>query len=241
MLNLKDLRQTNSGSELIKNNHTSYNFTSFFRTLKDVNNISVARSLMNQLLEKIDFKEKVIDIGGGNKASYKDSIKFKDYTSVNIDKNINPDYLVKVGDKIPLPDLQFESCLLFNILEHVYDWEHILYECHRVLKKNGCLYIIIPFSYPIHASPNDYIRATDSYIREKLKKAYFEDIKVCSVAYGPFTTAELFIIKHRYFSGFFKRISVCFDFLVKFLFPRKVSLYTKKSPLFYYIECTKKK
>ena len=88
MLNLKDIRQTNSGSELIKDNHTTYNFTSFFRTLKDVNNISVARSLMNQLLEKIDFKDKVIDIGGGNKASYKDSIKFKDYTSVNIDKNI---------------------------------------------------------------------------------------------------------------------------------------------------------
>ena len=240
MLNLKNIRPTRSASELIKDNELRYNFTSLFRTLKDVKTISITRSLMNQLLEKIDFKGKVIDIGGGNKASYKDSINSKDYTSVNIDKNIDPDYLIKVGDKIPLKDLQFESCLLFNILEHVFDWEHVLSECYRVLKKNGCLYIIIPFSYPIHGSPNDYLRATDSYIKEKLEKAYFVDIKVSAIAYGPFSTAELFIIKHRYISGIFKQISVCFDFLIKLLIPKKVSPYTKKSPLFYYVECSKK-
>ena len=141
MLNLKNIRPTNSSSELIKDNELRYNFTSLFRTLKDVKTISITRSLMNQLLEKIDFKGKVIDIGGGNKASYKDSINSKDYTSVNIDKNIDPDYLIKVGDKIPLKDLQFESCLLFNILEHVFDWEHVLSECHRVLKKKMAVFI----------------------------------------------------------------------------------------------------
>ena len=239
MLNLKNISLSNSGSELIKDNNLKYNFTSLFRTLKDVKNISVARSLMNQILEKIDFKGKIIDIGGGKKASYKDSINFKSYTSVNIDKNIDPDYLINVGDKIPLPDLKFESCLLFNILEHVFEWDHVLSECYRVLKKNGCLYIIIPFSYPIHASPNDYVRATDSYLRQKLEEAHFVDIKVCAIAFGPFSTAELFIIKHRYFAGILKQASVSFDFFIKLLFPKKVSVYTKKSPLFYYVECTK--
>ena len=240
MLNFKNIRSINSGSEIIKDNKFRYNFTSLFRTLKDVGNISIARSLMNQLLEKIDIEGRVIDIGGGNKASYKDSINSKDYTSVNIDKNIDPDYLINVGDDIPLSDLQFESCLLFNILEHVLDWEHVLSECYRVLKNDGCLYIIIPFSYPIHGSPNDYLRATDSYIKEKLEKAFFVDIKISAIAYGPFSTAELFIIKHRYFSGIFKQIAVCFDFFIKLLIPNKVSLYTKKFPLFYYVECTKK-
>ncbi len=240
MLNLKNINSSNSGSELIKDNKSRYNFTSFFRTIKDVKNISVARSLMNQLIEEIDFRGKVIDIGGGNKASYKDSINSKDYTSVNIDKNIDPDYLINVGDKIPLPDLQFDSCILFNILEHIFDWDHILSECYRVLKKNGCLYIIIPFSYPIHASPDDYVRATDSYLRQKLEEANFVDIKVCAIANGPFSTAELYIFKHRYFAGILKQASVSFDFFIKFLFPIKVSIYTKKSPLFYYVECTKK-
>ena len=135
MLNLENIRPTNSGCELIKNNNLRYNFTCLFRTLKDVKDISIARSLMNQLIEEIDFKGKVIDIGGGNKANYKDSLNFKDYTSVNIDKNIDPDYLINVGDKIPLPDLRFESCILFNILEHVFDWDHLLNECNRVFKK----------------------------------------------------------------------------------------------------------
>ena len=118
MLNLDNIRPTNSGCELINNNKLRYNFTSLFRTFKDVKNISIARSLMNQLLEKIDFKGKIIDIGGGNQANYKDSLNFKDYTSVNIDKNIDPDYLIKVGDKIPLPDLHFESCLLSRKIRH---------------------------------------------------------------------------------------------------------------------------
>ena len=52
---------------------------------------------MNQLLEKIDFEGKVIDIGGGNKQVIKIQLNFKDYTSVNIDKNIDPDYLINVG------------------------------------------------------------------------------------------------------------------------------------------------
>ena len=62
MLNLKNIRPTRSASELIKDNELRYNFTSLFRTLKDVKTISITRSLMNQLLEKIDFKGKVIDI-----------------------------------------------------------------------------------------------------------------------------------------------------------------------------------
>ena len=143
------------------------------------------------------------------------------------------------GDKIPLSDLQFESCHYLISLNTFLTGNIFFLNATEFLKKNGCLYIIIPFSYPIHASPNDYLRATDSYIKEKLEQAYFVDIKVSAIAYGPFSTAELFIIKHRYFSGIFKQISVCFDFLVKLLFPNKVSLYTKKSPLFYYVECIK--
>ena len=171
MLKLKMINSNNSGSELIKNNKSKYNFTSFIRTLKDVKRMTITRSLMNQILEKIDLEGKVIDIGGGNKATYKNLLNYKSYTSVNIDKYIDPDYLINVGDKIPLPDMQFESCLLFNILEHVFDWDQILSESYRVLKNNGCLYIIIPFSYPIHGAPKDYIRATDTYIREKLERA----------------------------------------------------------------------
>ena len=45
-------------------------------------------------------------------------------------------------------------------------------EITRVLKNKGEIHIIIPFLYPIHGSPNDYIRVTSDYIENYLDKKY---------------------------------------------------------------------
>ena len=120
-------------------------FPKFIRTLKDVQNISITRSLMNQIIEKLDFSGKILDIGGGRNSSYISIFKDVEYISVNIDKKILPDILVKENQKFPLKDNYFDTCLLFNILEHIYDWEFIFSEIKRLLVKDGKIYIIIPF------------------------------------------------------------------------------------------------
>ena len=53
------------------------------------------------------------------------NIQNTDYTSVNIDPKISPDFLIKVNERIPIADNSFETCLLFNVLEHIYDWDFI--------------------------------------------------------------------------------------------------------------------
>lgn len=226
-----------SGSEIIKNRNKSRNFSSLLRTLEDLKKISIQRTMMNQLLEKITFPFNIIDIGGGQKANYRSYFNKNKYTSVNIDKQIQPDILLKVGDKIPLKDSSFDGCLLFNILEHVFNWDDLLLECSRVVKKNGIIYIIIPFSYPIHGCPDDFIRATDSYFKKKLLELNFIDINIFSISFGPFSTSQLFILKQRYLSVFISQISVIIDWILKILFPNKIANFTKNSPLFYYVEC----
>ena len=45
------------------------------RTFYDVYSISIMRSIMNQLLEKLYFKGNILDIGGGHNSNYKNILK----------------------------------------------------------------------------------------------------------------------------------------------------------------------
>tara|TARA_B100000401_G_C52705082_1_gene671030 strand:+ start:300 stop:1028 length:729 start_codon:yes stop_codon:yes gene_type:complete len=236
MLNNQNINYSKGGGEIIGNNSIKGNFSSIIRILRDLKEISIARTLMNQLLEKIDFKGKIVDIGGGNKATYRNLIK-NEYFSVNIDEKMEPNVCSKVDESIPLDDATYDTCLMFNILEHVYDWNLLLSEAHRLLKNNGYLHLIIPFSYPIHACPDDFIRVTDSYLKRKLKDFNFKNINIYAIAYGPFSTSQLFMMRHRYLQNYIGQFFVLMDFILKKVIPKKIAAYTKKSPLFYYVEC----
>ena len=63
-------------------------------------------------------------------------------------------------------------------------------EIKRLLIRNGKVFIIIPFLYPIHAAPNDYLRVTNSYLKTFLENNDFIEIKIYPMSYGPFTNAS---------------------------------------------------
>ena len=221
-----------------KNQLKELKFSSFFRTIKDVKNISIMRTLMNQLIENIKFKGKLLDIGGGENCNYRKTLKNTDYTSVNIDPAISPDFLIKVNERIPIADNSFETCLMFNVLEHIYDWNFIFCEVKRLLIRKGKLYIIIPFLYPIHAAPNDYLRVTNSYIKKFLENNNFVKIKIYPISYGPFTNSQLVGYSHKTIKAFHSILSVIFDRIFRLLFLRKFMKYSESYPLFYFVEAT---
>ena len=157
---------------------------------------------------------------------------------MNIDKKISPDFLIKVNERIPIADNSFETCLMFNVLEHIYDWDFIFCEVKRLLISKGKLYIIIPFLYPIHAAPNDYLRVTNSYIKKFLENNNFVKINVYPISYGPFTNSQLVGYSHKSIKAFHSFISVIFDRIFRFLFLRKFIKYSESYPLFYFVEAT---
>ena len=101
-----------------KKKYRELKFSNFLRTLKDVRKVSIMRTLMNQLIEDIRFKGKLLDIGGGENCNYRDTLKNTNYTSVNIDQKISPDFLIKVNEKIPLLIILL-TCLMFNVLKYL--------------------------------------------------------------------------------------------------------------------------
>jgi len=228
-------------SKILKNQKqnnitTLFDFENLFQTLRDVYHISIMRSLMNQLINKIYFKGKVLDIGGGRKSNYINFLKYDEYTSININPNIYPDILIKVNENFPIKNKLYDQCLLFNVLEHIYDWEFLFGEIKKVLKKNGTIHIIIPFLYPIHGSPDDYKRVTHQYIQKFLEKHAYSQINIVPLSYGPFTNSQLIGYRHKFINGPISQISVIADKLFHTIFMEKYFSYNEKCPLFYYIK-----
>ena len=212
-------------------------FSGFKRTFTDVYKISIMRTLMNQLIEKIYFKGNVLDIGGGKNSNYKNLLNCDKYTSINIDKKIDPHILLKVNEKFPLNEKTFDTCLLFNVLEHIFDWEFIFNEITRILRTNGELHIIIPFSYPIHGSPNDYLRVTHDYLKIYLEKWNFKNIRISPISYGPFSNSQIIGYTHKLINGPYSQIAVVLDKIFYKIFKKKYNAYNKRCPLFYYVSC----
>ena len=222
------------------NGFIGLNFSSFFRTIIDTKKVSIMRTLMNQIIESIKFEGKLLDLGGGANCNYREILDYTDYTSVNIDAEICPDFLVNINEKIPIKDKSFDICLMFNVLEHIYDWHFIFGEVRRLLKENGKIYLIIPFIYPIHAAPNDYVRVTSSYIEKFLDKSQFNNINVYPITYGPFTNSQVVGYTHKKIRAFQSFVCVILDRIFRFLFLKKFIKYSQTNPLFYFVEASLK-
>ena len=118
--------------------------------------------------------KKVLDIGSSI-GSFKKSTKFKSsgnklsdakkYTTMDINPQSGADI---IGDahKLPFKDKEFDIIIANNVIEHFYDPPTAIAEMKRVLKNNGVIYFTIPFLYPIHESPHDYVRYTKFGLQE---------------------------------------------------------------------------
>ena len=118
----------------------------------------------------------VLDAGAGDQRHKKYFSKAK-YESADICE-LERDY----GDityncdlsSIPVEDERFDMVICTQVLEHVPNPEAVLLELHRVLKKNGTLWLTAPLFYEEHEKPYDFYRYTQFGYKELLKRTNFE-------------------------------------------------------------------
>ena len=103
--------------------------------------LSIFRALQNEGLSKIQFKGKVLDLGGGNNVQYLEVIRkspgHEIYESVNISAEYHPTFIVKPGDLLPIRSNEYDMVISINTLEHIYDVKSSLRELFRGLKPGG--------------------------------------------------------------------------------------------------------
>ncbi|MBW4487534.1 MAG: class I SAM-dependent methyltransferase [Trichocoleus desertorum ATA4-8-CV12] len=124
---------------------------------------------------------KTLDIGCGQKP-YRSLFHVSEYLGLEIDSPENrvhksADYFYD-GGVFPFEDKQFDSIVINQVFEHVFNPDHFLIEVRRVIKPKGKLLITVPFIWDEHEQPFDYARYSSFGLRFILEKNGFE-IKEC--------------------------------------------------------------
>lgn len=166
-----------------------------------------ARILMNTALENTTVAGNILDLGAASeKPSYFDHLHLKDgstVASLDIDPAKNPTIVANVEERLPIPADRFDVVLCMNLLEHIWDFNHVVRESHRILRNGGRLIGVTPFLYPIHPFPqgnfHDVFRFTDTALLSMLKGAGYRNVTVKPLGFGPASTA-LFFLEHPFVS-----------------------------------------
>ena len=165
------------------------NFTTVPFTSDNLDRYLIRTSIFNAIKDTLPlFKGDLLDVGCG-KMPYKKHIlensTTKTYTGLDIetaleyDSAVRPDYTWK-GDKIPFEDESYDTILATEVLEHCPEPIQILNEIYRVIKKDGYVFLTVPFLWPLHETPHDEYRYTPFALNRLLEAAGFKNIVIKS-------------------------------------------------------------
>lgn len=120
---------------------------------------------------------KTLDIGCGHKP-YKELFASTEYIGLEIDgdenrKNKKADCYYD-GHVFPFSDNEFDSVVMFQVFEHVFNPHQFLSEVNRVLKPGGKMLLTVPFVWDEHEQPYDFARYSSFGLRSLLLEHNFE-------------------------------------------------------------------
>lgn len=184
--------------------------------------ITIGCKIFNKIGQKY-FKGKLLDLGCGFVPFY---AWYKDYIEDNIcvdwadtyHKNEFLDIIHDISKDLPFENETFDSILSSAVLEHIYDPQHVITECARVLKKDGYLTISSNFSYWEHEEPYDYLIHTQYFFKRIAKELNLEILEIEPCGDGLCVIADISAKIH-----FEHPENLCFKFLyhlTKFLFKK---------------------
>lgn len=152
---------------------------------------SVTRAFLNFHLTSFVLNGEVIDVGGGRNADYLSfmdkevSVSFKTFDVKAGEKDINFE-----TDKLPAHDCAYDTVLFLNVMEHIYNYQHIANEVVRIVKPGGQLIGFVPFLMWYHPDHRDFFRYTHEALENILKTAEAKDFDVIEIGGGPFLAAS---------------------------------------------------
>jgi len=130
---------------------------------------NLSRADLNDWLQRATrtWKEghRILWIGAGGDLFENIPSKHRDnIVTIDIDRNRDPD-IVMSAEALGFKESVFDIVLCLEVLEHVKNPTAAMSQLHRVLKKDGLLYLSTPFICGIHDAPHDYYRYTEYGLR----------------------------------------------------------------------------
>ena len=91
------------------------------------------------------------------------------------------------GTDTKLPSGSFDTLLSTQVLEHVFETNKFVAECHRLLAKGGRGIFTIPFVWQCHAEPHDYFRFTRYSLEQLFQRQGFRIVELSPIG-GAYAT-----------------------------------------------------
>jgi SAM-dependent methyltransferase len=136
----------------------------------------------------------VLDVGAGE-APYKELFAHTNYRTLDWEHSVHEaasdSDFVGAADSIPVADETFDAVLLTQVLEHVREPSVVLRELHRILKREGWLFLTAPLVWELHELPYDFYRYTENGLRYLVEEAGFVNVEIAPRGNGFTTIAQL--------------------------------------------------
>jgi len=184
---------------------------------------SLGRILMNHTLSRFELSGLVIDIGSGSdKASYYRFLKCKKGTKIIYTDFYKESPVITKFDlekPFPIEKDKFDYVICFNVLEHIYNYENVIKESYRILKKDGIFIGSTPFLINYHPAPNDYFRYTHHALIKLFKENKFMCQEMKYLGFGPFSAAlsQWILLFPKFIRILFVFPCIIFDVLLNML------------------------
>ena len=146
---------------------------------------SLTRILMNFGFADFVLKGKVIDVGGGRSPDYFNYFKKEGEVEIQaVDGSI--DHIDFEKDRLSFADNSVDTVICANVLEHIFNYNHLVGEIKRILRPQGQLIGFVPFLINYHPDPHDYFRYTNEALNKILKDNGFANTKIITIGSSPF-------------------------------------------------------
>ena len=91
------------------------------------------------------------------------------------------DFECDLNQPLPFDNSSFDTLILSDVLEHLYEPDALWRQMARVLRPNGRIVCSVPFFYWLHESPHDYYRYTEYALRRFAKNSSLEIIELIPI------------------------------------------------------------
>ena len=124
---------------------------------------------------------RVLDVGCGTKPYESLFSTATEYVGLEIDSELNrqrknADYFYD-GKVFPFGDASFDSVVINQVFEHVFEPEEFLSEISRVLVQDGTALVTVPFVWDEHEQPCDFARYTSFGLKAIFERHGFEVVE----------------------------------------------------------------
>lgn len=115
----------------------------------------------------------IVNIGSGVRRVHEEVLNVDIYPYASTD-------VVADAVHLPFKDNSVDMVICESVLEHISQPFEVIDEIKRVLAPGGYAYVSVPFLYPFHASPDDFIRMSRNALRDRFLPLTVVEEGLCS-------------------------------------------------------------